>query len=730
MLMCITNTSAASGTSFAQLKNIQTPERQHSIIKSYRSLGQSSTSLVQMKQGTFYLDPSFVPSFTGETGYTLLQLSEALTAEQQEQLQAMGVSLLEYVPDHTWVSSISSDAVQQVHALSFVHAMGHVYPSDKLPAKLLTHGLSVRSQENQQLKLEVSFFTDVTFGQAITRLETIEATTSQTQFFSGQRLTVNLSPDKLLELTHMAIVRWIEEPAAPISPDNITSANQIGVTTLQQGPPELKGEGIVIAGWEGATPQKEHPDLVGRITVAQGGAPSNHATHVTGTLISSGENNPMARGMAPMASYVSYDFFGDIPSEMHTARLSHHANLNNHSWGYISGWSDDYYQNGIWAWFGHPSETEDSDFGRYGTSSQAWDTFIAATDSVVVKSAGNNRNDDGPSSAEGHHHQGDSSTLFYDSHNSDGNYDSIDTAGAAKNVITVGAVDSAGNISSFSGWGPADDGRIKPDVVANGLSVYSTLSNSNYGSMSGSSMSTPAVTGALALISELHNDIYGHPLGGATAKALIAHTAIDKGISGPDYSYGWGVMDASAAANILKDDNGNGRFLRKLQADQSSAYTYPISVAEDDHELKATIAWSDAAATPYAAKALVNDLDLELVDPNGNIHYPFTLSGLENPSAPANQDRPNRLDNVEQVMVIDPVAGEWEVRVRGHSIQNKQEFTLVSTTGLGNGIESAETINDTSAATSGGGGGGSLGISVLLPLIGAGFISRRPNLYR
>lgn len=723
-LMHCTSVTAADTNPLTQLNNLQTPERLERVVTFSRSLGSSSSApQVQMKQGEFFLDPTFIPTIQGESGYLLMQVSSAITDAQRTQLAVMGVSLLEYIPDNTWVSSIPGDSIAAVHALSFVRALGHVYPSDKLPAELLKYNLPVHGQNGQNLTLNVSFHGDTSFKQAKNEINTIGGHISQHEFSSGHSLIVEMPSSQLLELAYLSIVRWIEEPASPISPDNVTSASQLGVDSLHQAPLELNGAGIIIAGWEGAAPQKDHPDLIGRVTIAQGGgSTSNHATHVTGTLISSGANNSQAKGMAPKASYVAYDFFGDIPREMHSGRLTHKASLNNHSWGYISGWSDNYYQNGIWTWFGNPGEYKDSEFGRYGSSANQWDAFIEATDTVVVKSAGNNRNDDGPHPSAGHHHHGDPSTLHYDEHGPDGDYDSIDSVGAAKNVITVGAVDSAGQISNFSGWGPADDGRIKPDVVANGLSVYSTTTNSSYANMSGSSMATPAVTGALALISELHDKIFNRPLGAATAKALVAHTARDKGIRGPDYSYGWGIMDASSAANILKQDNGSGNFLSTPSVTQGTAYIYPITVAEGDRELKTTIAWTDPSAAVYASKALVNDLDLELVDPLGNIYYPFTLSGLANPTAPATQDRPNRLDNVEQVKVIDPAPGEWSIRVVGHSVQSSQEFSLVSTSGLGDGIESSDSRTNTSVSGAGGGGGGSLSwmlLFAMLPLAAA-----------
>ena len=718
-LLCASQVGAAADNPFTQLSTLHAPERQqlHTPMLA-RSASTAHAHQVQMKQGSFYLDPNYIPELTSDSGYLLLQMQGALSDQQRAELDALGVSLLDYIPDHTWVSHITRDNLPQLHGLSYVRAMGNIYPSDKLPPHLLAHGLSPYAQHDGGVSLQISFFSGVEFDDAVTALNAIQATTHQSEYMSGQRIDITLPTESVLALVNMESVRWIEEPPRPIASENTASADQIGVSELHSGAPSLKGDGIIIAGWEGGVPQTNHPDLQGRITIAQGsGAPSRHATHVVGTLIGSGANNPSARGMAPQASYIAYDFYGDVAQEMHNARLNYSAKLHNHSWGYISGWSSNYYGDGKWVWFGSPSETVDSDFGRYGTTASQWDAFIELTDGLVVKSAGNNRNDHGPGSHQGHYHHGDSNTLHYDYHGSDGDFDSIDSASTAKNVITVGAVDTAGQISSFSGWGPTDDGRLKPDVVANGVSVYSTSVHSGYSSMTGSSMSTPAVSGALALLSELNNEINGHHLRASTAKALVAHTAQDEGEAGPDYKYGWGVMNAKAASELIKLDNGNGSHIRIPSIQSGGEYNFPVTVAKGDQELKATIAWTDAAGTPYASKALINDLDLILIDPNGVAYHPYTLSPA-NPNAPALQDKPNRLDNVEQVRVAHPTPGRWQIKVKGYKVIGAQTFSLVSTTGLNDSwnVEGHRSLTSTSSGS--GGGGGSLGALLVIALAG------------
>lgn len=726
LLICATlgGYANAAETGLTTLKRINTPERQAPQAGLQRSLGQESGSTIQMQQGSFRLDPAFIPQLNAAQGYVLLQLKGPLSDEWRQQLEVLQVSLLEYIPDNSWSSRVSRDQLQAIHALPFVRAIGRIYPTDKLPASLLANDLSPRSLKDGRVTLDVSFQPDQSIGQALAELRQIGAIIDQerAEFSSGQQLRITLPLTRLLDLTNIEAVRWIEEPVAPIMQNNTSSANLIQVTALQQQLPDLLGNGVMIGGWESGAPQFDHPELIGHITLAQGSASSDHATHVTGTLIGSGKNNAQARGMAPGAQYVGYDFFGDIPAELTQAMVSYGVHLSNHSWGYMAGWTEDYYGSG-WTWFGNPNEERDSDFGRYSSLTQQWDNYVARYDGIVVKSVGNNRNDFGVAAGSAHHHYGDSVTLYYDSHKPDNGYDSLEIVASAKNIIAVGAVDDSGRMASFSGWGPTNDGRIKPDLVANGTGVLSSFTNSSYGVMSGTSMATPAITGTLALLTELYGRYSQGSLGAATAKALLIHTATDLGTPGPDYQYGWGVVNASAAADIIRDDQGSGQHLRRGALSSNAEMNLTINVSEGSPELRATIAWTDPAGSPAAASALVNDLDLELIAPDGTLHYPFTLAGLDDPAAPARQDRANHIDNVEQVLVKQPQAGQWQLRVRGYRVQGSQNFTLISTSNI-NATAKAVATSTTSNAPVDNGGGGSLGIATLM-LLAAGRLVRR-----
>lgn len=106
----------------------------------------------------------------------------------------------------------------------------------------------------------------------------------------------------------------------------------------------------------------------------------------------------------------------------------------------------------------------------------------------------------------------------------------------AFNILACGAVDSVGNIASFSSRGPSYDGRIKPEVVAKGVSTYWAQPLSSYGRASGTSLSTPLVAGAAAIVFSAHPTWTSYQVRDALLRT--ANRA-----SNPNNTYGWGLLD-------------------------------------------------------------------------------------------------------------------------------------------------------------------------------------------
>ncbi|WP_420318018.1 S8 family serine peptidase [Ekhidna sp.] len=413
---------------------------------------------------------------------------------------------------------------------------------------------------------------------------------------------------------------------------------------------ELTGEGIVVGVWDGGQVQSDHVEFVGRTSHKDNSTSiSNHATHVTGTILATGVN-VSAKGMAPLATSHNYDFNADLGEVVEEAEKG--LILSNHSYGATLGWT---FSNGGWVWNGDPeiSDVEDYRFGLYTSGSRAWDNVIHSNPYYLsVHSAGNHRGDVGSGTgAPG-----------------DGPFDIISPDKCAKNILTVGAVSSINDgdfspaniqMSSFSSWGPTDDGRIKPDLVGMGVNLFSANSGSStsYGTSSGTSMSAPNVTGSLALIQELYHRYNGEFMLASSLKALAIHTAREAGSQdGPDYQYGWGLLDVAAAANVLKYLDNESQFFVQDELSNEEIKNYFFNATEGQ-KVKATIVWTDVPGNPLSGVldptdlALINDLDIKVTSPSTTEHLPWIIQ----PDSKIVSKGDNFRDNVE---VIEFVAGE------------------------------------------------------------------------
>ena len=181
-------------------------------------------------------------------------------------------------------------------------------------------------------------------------------------------------------------------------------------------------------------------------------------------------------------------------------------------------------------------------------------------------------------------------------------------------------------------------------------------------------------------------------MGAAEAKGLLAHGAVDGGEVGPDYRYGWGLVNAAGSIDLLDGEFGTlPRARRDVVAPSRTVQDMTVH-AGVGQAIKATLVWVDPPATPNTAgnddptPALVNDLDLVIVSPTGTTRHPWTLDPAD-PPAPAVRIQANRLDNIEQVLVDpgDAEAGDWMVRVSLNGVLTgpAQTYHLVVTFGCG-----------------------------------------------
>ncbi len=409
---------------------------------------------------------------------------------------------------------------------------------------------------------------------------------------------------------------------------------------------DLDGSGVKIGIWDGGRVRPSHQEFSGRVAQLDESTSDNfHATHVAGTILSSGEFNSSSRGMAVGASAITFDFQNDDSEIIDQVRSDQSGIiLSNHSYGQIVGWRE-----GVW--YGDPniSEIEDYSFGFYNGNARLWDDIAYNSPYyTILKSAGNDRGDSGDGS-----------------HPPDGPFDTIGPAGTAKNIMTIGAIFKLSNytepsdvrISSFSSWGPTDDGRIKPDFVAAGVSLLSTFETADdaYGSLSGTSMSAPNATGTMALLQQLHKKLYGDFMKSAALKGLVVQTIREAGAApGPDYQHGWGLIDAKSAAKFLIEENGQDQRMEEIILNNESTYSITITPLVNT-KVTATICWTDPAGTSPSPSLdpadlmLVNDLDMVAFN-DTETHSPWILNPANPNNAATKGD--NFRDNIEKLEFI------------------------------------------------------------------------------
>lgn len=478
----------------------------------------------------------------------------------------------------------------------------------------------------------------------------------------------------------------------------------------------LNGEGMVVGVWDGRPALDTHVEFVdsqgNSKIIIKNSLPSLenknanwlheyeesrfHGTHVTGTIAAQGIT-PKSKGIAPKADIWAYDWRNDI-SEMNDA-AQEGLLVSNHSYGI--GAIDNQGQALVPDWY----------FGSYFGDAMYIDliTYEHKYYQPVI-AAGNDR---------GYY------SIINPSKN--GN-DLLLGSGLSKNSIVVAAVSEVNNyvdassvsMSSFSSYGPTNDFRIKPDISAKGVNVYSTSysnpilpnaitsepKNNSYNSANGTSMASPAVSGVVALWQQwgIENNTDGLPFKSATIRAIMAHTADEAGNApGPDHRFGWGLINAKKGVEAMIASKDNSVLIEENILNNDAVYTRKFTLNESGDKLIATIAWTDVEAEEndnffddsQVFPTLINDLDIVITKEDGTEFFPWRLNPDFNDIRAVRGI--NDVDNIEKVEIENADNGEYTIKVSHKGILRNmsQEFTLVISSEESNNLDLNEvTIDD------------------------------------
>jgi len=388
--------------------------------------------------------------------------------------------------------------------------------------------------------------------------------------------------------------------------------------------PSLNGEGLVLS-------LKEKPfdttdvDLRGRMKIRElNKQPASlHATMMATLAVGAGNSAPKGLGVATGAGLISSSYDELMPDD-HEVLLAEGVSVQNHSYGV--GQIENYY--GLEA-------------RQYDLETNKYDTLLHVFSSG---NAGNATSETGAYAG----------LAGYA--NLTGQFK------MSKNSLCVGEMYPDDSVKFISSKGPAYDGRVKPELVAFGDR--------------GSSESAALVSGISLLVQEKYKTKYGRLPESALLKAFLIKSAKDIGRPAIDFEAGYGAVNALGAIKTVDEERF---FSSEITADE--LVSFEIMVPEGMQELKLSLVWNDPAIEANAKSALVNDLDLELVNMSTKESWkPWVLNAyphLDSITKDAIRGR-DSLNNVEQVSVAVPKPGAYELRVRGKRIvTTKQQFHLV-----------------------------------------------------
>lgn len=470
--------------------------------------------------------------------------------------------------------------------------------------------------------------------------------------------------------------------------DNLFSS--IGAESVKSGGTlglSLYGQGIVVGVWDYAAVLIEHEEFKDEtgstiIEINQNESQTvedSHPTSVTSCIIAKGifhDENYDFEGLAPNIDKLIYRDWDNRDIEV-LINLDANSNfiVSNHSYGFPIKTSEGTFQYTA------------NEIGVYGDRDKTLDLNANNYPYYLhVTSAGNEGDLEGYQEGTTIQYQGQEFAK----------YDLLTNGALAKNILTVGSISDQLTLfgtpspSSFSSAGPADDGRIKPDIVARGERIpvasafdsNNSISSTSRNLASGTSFSSPIVTGGLALLQELYKTYNGLFMHASSLKGLACHTADDvsswngyNNIVGPDAKTGFGVLNLEKAAALIMTNEANQLHIQELELNNEQVINVPIQMNQNTEPFIATICWNDPAKIDLsAAKDLIHDLDLR-VTKNDITYFPWKLD-------PSNKNQPatkgdNQVDNIEKVEAGNEIGAYMVTISHKGQLESAQKFSLI-----------------------------------------------------
>jgi hypothetical protein len=627
----------------------------------------------------------------------IVQFASTPTQADRDALASLGAAVTWYAPHNGYVVRVDANRRAAIAALAGVRWVGACHPAYKLEPPLLA-ALQAGAVERDRyviVMIDPNRDEDALVA-AIGRLGG-----AMWRYARGNLLIeADLTAVQVTAIAAENTVLWIQR-VTPASEDMDQARIQGGANQIE-GLGGYTGKGVRGHIMEGI--YSTHPEFAANAyrTAPQfvfSGSPTSHGNSTFGEIFSAGVV-PQARGICPDGQ----GYFTDYNYVFNTAAMS---TAQNSRYGVVREITDPtrpwkvMFQTASWGY---------TQITAYDARSAEMDWIIHQFDIPICQSQSNTSNQNSRPQA------------------------------WAKNIISVGAVNHLNTANpnddtqSGTSMGPANDGRIKPDLCGYYDQIYTTNGATTYTTgFGGTSGATPMTAGHLGLVIELFTDgLFGHPATPgwqnrfdykphfSTAKALLINTArqYDPAINGSGatsrYRQGWGFP----AVHDLYDLRNNMLVLDELEVlQQSQGRTYFVHVKPNTPQFRNTMVYADlAAAAPFSAPHRVNNLDLRVVAPDGTVYHGnngMATTPVSRFTAPGGA--PNNVDTVENVFVQNPQYGVWRIEVTAPLVALDQhvetpavdaDFALVSS-GIGAGRDMSGPMLDLAST-----GPGNLSVSI------------------
>ena len=577
---------------------------------------------LKLKSGTYRIEEeTFIGIKAQRTTYGVALWDGPVLAEDKKALEDLGVVVMQYLPENAFEvalpAGINAGALKNAGISAFVPFSAAMKLDGPLATLNIPEWAWVGDEVAIQFEVRQSLPTAMAFFRA--------------QALGNNWYTLVVDPNDLLSLAAYDQIRFIQAIEEPGSPENFNARAAARASWAQAKYP-YDGTGVVVGhGDDGDI--GPHADYTGRLTSLAGTSLGDHGDHVAGTILGAGNIDPDGEGVAPGAYNVYYSYPGNL------------SNIDAHYTSYGIRVTNSSYSNGCNA-------------GYTSFAAQVDKDIIQNPALLHVFSAGNSNG----------------SNCGYGAGSQWGNITGGHKQG--KNVVATANITYQDVIAPSSSRGPAADGRIKPDIASVGTNVYSTIDPHTYGYKTGTSMAAPGAAGFFAVLHNAYDVIQNDTADGGLLKAIGMNTADDLGNNGPDYIFGYGRINARRAIRTIKDTN----FFTGT-ASTNDTLSYSINLPAGAKDFRAMLYWTDPEGSTFASKALVNNLDFEVVDESQSSTFkPWVLNPAPNGTTLNNLPvrSTDTLNNAEQVTLAAPSTGDFTLKVYGTNIPSgPQKFYVV-----------------------------------------------------